>query len=85
MFLACRSCSITEAGYIMSPADRSFCPVIRSDSCHSLSRPAGSEAQMPITATDVKSSNPDHVGGYKVALPMFRGIESKFGLLLPRF
>ncbi|KAA0191875.1 hypothetical protein HAZT_HAZT006617 [Hyalella azteca] len=48
-------------------------------------RPQGSEAQMPMSASDVKSTNPDHVGGYKVAVPMFRGIESKFGLFLPRF
>ncbi|KAF2357823.1 Mitochondrial substrate/solute carrier [Trinorchestia longiramus] len=48
-------------------------------------RPQGSEAQMPMSASDVKSTNPDHVGGYKVAAPMFRGIESKFGLFLPRF
>ncbi len=29
--------------------------------------------------------HPDHVGGYEVARPIFAGIESKFGLLLPRF
>jgi len=32
-----------------------------------------------------KSSNPDHVGGYQVAMPIFAGIESKFGLVLPKF
>ena len=32
-----------------------------------------------------KSSNPDHVGGYQVAMPIFTGIESKFGLVLPKF
>ncbi len=32
-----------------------------------------------------KSDNPDHVGGYAVAMPIFAGIESKFGLVLPRF
>ena len=49
------------------------------------SRPTGSEAQMPATASDLRSTNPDHIGGYKVAVPIFRGIESKFGLFLPRF
>jgi solute carrier family 25 aspartate/glutamate transporter 12/13 len=32
-----------------------------------------------------KSAHPDHVGGYQVARPIFAGIESKFGLLLPRY
>ncbi|XP_042874042.1 calcium-binding mitochondrial carrier protein Aralar1-like [Penaeus japonicus] len=49
------------------------------------SRPTGSEAQLPASAADLRSTNPDHVGGYKVAVPIFRGIESKFGLFLPRF
>ena len=31
------------------------------------------------------STNPDHIGGYQVALPIFAGMESKFGLLLPKF
>jgi len=31
------------------------------------------------------SSNPDHVGGYQVARPIFTGVESKFGLLFPKF
>ncbi|XP_031783557.1 calcium-binding mitochondrial carrier protein Aralar1 isoform X3 [Nasonia vitripennis] len=51
------------------------------------SRPAGSEHQVPAmgAADDMRSSNPDHIGGYQVALPIFTGIESKFGLCLPRF
>lgn len=48
-------------------------------------RPTGSEAQLPATAADLRSTNPDHIGGYKVAVPIFRGIESKFGLFLPRY
>ncbi|KAK8384570.1 hypothetical protein O3P69_014268 [Scylla paramamosain] len=48
-------------------------------------RPQGSEAQLPASAADLRSTNPDHVGGYKVAVPIFRGIESKFGLFLPRY
>lgn len=49
------------------------------------SRPEGSEAQLPATAADLRSTNPDHIGGYKVAVPIFRGIESKFGLFLPKY
>lgn len=33
----------------------------------------------------IKSDNPDHIGGYAVALPILSGIESKFGLVLPKF
>ncbi|XP_078040864.1 calcium-binding mitochondrial carrier protein Aralar1 isoform X3 [Augochlora pura] len=51
------------------------------------SRPAGSELKIPATgvAQEIRSTNPDHIGGYQVALPIFTGIESKFGLCLPRF
>lgn len=48
-------------------------------------RPKGSEAQLPASAAEMRSTNPDHIGGYKVAVPIFKGIESKFGLMLPRF
>ncbi|CAL4060902.1 unnamed protein product, partial [Meganyctiphanes norvegica] len=48
-------------------------------------RPKGSEAQLPASAAEMRSTNPDHIGGYKVAAPIFKGIESKFGLMLPRF
>lgn len=50
-------------------------------------RPAGSELNVPAVgiADEVKSTNPDHIGGYQVALPIFQGIESKFGLCLPKF
>lgn len=41
---------------------------------------------MPAGAAEMnKSDNPDHVGGYQVALPIFSGIETKFGLVLPKF
>ncbi len=54
--------------------------------CLFFSRPAGSEAEVPAGSADIgKSSNPDHVGGFQVALPIFTGIESKFGLVLPKF
>jgi hypothetical protein len=33
----------------------------------------------------VKSDNIDHIGGYAVALPILSGIETKFGLMLPKF
>ncbi|KAG7205156.1 hypothetical protein KM043_018253 [Ampulex compressa] len=51
------------------------------------SRPTGSEQKVPITgvADAIRSTNPDHIGGYQVALPIFNGIETKFGLCLPRF
>ncbi|XP_023712752.1 calcium-binding mitochondrial carrier protein Aralar1 isoform X3 [Cryptotermes secundus] len=50
-------------------------------------RPSGSELNVPSTgvAEEMKSTNPDHIGGYQVALPIFAGIESKFGLCLPKF
>ncbi|XP_044726555.1 calcium-binding mitochondrial carrier protein Aralar1 isoform X2 [Chrysoperla carnea] len=51
------------------------------------SRPTGSELVVPAVgvADDLKSTNPDHVGGYQVALPILSGIETKFGLCLPKF
>jgi len=49
------------------------------------SKPTGQAAEKVGTALDQGSSNPDHVGGYQVARPIFAGVESKFGLLLPRF
>ena len=33
----------------------------------------------------LKSGNPDHIGGYALALPILAGIESKFGLVFPKF
>jgi len=49
-------------------------------------RPQGSKSNtMESVAVVAKPSNPDHVGGYQLALPIFAGIESKFGLLLPKF
>jgi len=48
-------------------------------------RPAGSKATVAIHPGEIKSDNPDHIGGYRLALPVFSGIESKFGLCLPKF
>lgn len=47
------------------------------------SRPSGSTSESLAVAA--VSQNPDHVGGFQVARPIFAGVESKFGLLLPRF
>jgi solute carrier family 25 aspartate/glutamate transporter 12/13 len=47
-------------------------------------RPSGSEFQVS-GGEQQKSANPDHIGGYEVALPILSGIESKFGLCLPKF
>merc|ERR1719285_812191 len=48
------------------------------------SRPSGQAAE--TTAGPAQpSANPDHLGGYQVARPIFTGVESKFGLLFPRF
>jgi solute carrier family 25 (mitochondrial aspartate/glutamate transporter), member 12/13 len=50
-------------------------------------RPTGSELSLPTgsMADEVRSTNPDHIGGYQVALPILTGIETKFGLCLPKF
>lgn len=51
------------------------------------SRPSGSEG-MKVGAPSLlsgKIDNPDHIGGYRAALPMVNGIETKFGLSLPKF
>ncbi|XP_042328688.1 calcium-binding mitochondrial carrier protein Aralar2 isoform X2 [Sceloporus undulatus] len=47
-------------------------------------RPAGSEPVLKSRIT-LPAPNPDHVGGYKLAVATFAGIENKFGLYLPRF
>ncbi|XP_068091163.1 electrogenic aspartate/glutamate antiporter SLC25A13, mitochondrial isoform X2 [Hyperolius riggenbachi] len=47
-------------------------------------KPAGSDP-VPKSRITLPAPNPDHVGGYKLAVATFAGIESKFGLYLPRF
>ncbi|CAG9808524.1 unnamed protein product [Chironomus riparius] len=50
-------------------------------------RPSGSELQKiggPAIISS-KNDNVDHVGGYRACLPILHGIETKFGLSLPRF
>ncbi|KAG5672936.1 hypothetical protein PVAND_003023 [Polypedilum vanderplanki] len=51
-------------------------------------RPTGSESTAPASPsilTQTKVDNADHVGGYRAAIPIIHGIETKFGLSLPRF
>lgn len=49
-------------------------------------RPQGSEQKVATMGMELKESdNPDHIGGYRVALPILSGIESKFGLFLPKY
>src|ERR1700712_4560956 len=48
-------------------------------------RPTGSEVKVPVQASEIKSQNPDHIGGYRLGLATFTGMESKFGLFLPKF
>uniref|UniRef100_A0A8C5MQE1 Solute carrier family 25 member 13 n=1 Tax=Leptobrachium leishanense TaxID=445787 RepID=A0A8C5MQE1_9ANUR len=40
---------------------------------------------VPKSRISLPAPNPDHMGGYKLAVATFAGIESKFGLYLPRF
>lgn len=50
------------------------------------SRPTGSEHHAKLESSALMpSQHPDHIGGYQLALPIFAGIESKFGLFLPKF
>ncbi|XP_076455982.1 electrogenic aspartate/glutamate antiporter SLC25A13, mitochondrial-like isoform X2 [Babylonia areolata] len=48
------------------------------------SRPEGSEAKS-VHMEEILSKNPDHIGGYRMAMATFDGIETKFGLMLPKF
>lgn len=50
-------------------------------------RPTGSESTTPASPSILSSTvdKVDHIGGYKAALPILHGIETKFGLSLPRF
>lgn len=52
------------------------------------SRPTGSDSKTAFGTHlphSSKDAHPDHIGGYQVAIPMLSGIETKFGLCLPRF
>ncbi|KAF4019941.1 hypothetical protein G4228_011823 [Cervus hanglu yarkandensis] len=47
-------------------------------------KPMGSEP-VPKSRITLPAPNPDHVGGYRLAVATFAGIENKFGLYLPLF
>lgn len=47
-------------------------------------RPEGSAAK-PTHLQDQLSRNPDHIGGFRLAVATFDGMESKLGLCLPKF
>lgn len=51
------------------------------------SRPAGSDVKKMSSTLDTAKIpvNPDHIGGYRAAVPLITGIETKFGLSFPRF
>uniref|UniRef100_A0A4W6EN47 Solute carrier family 25 member 13 n=1 Tax=Lates calcarifer TaxID=8187 RepID=A0A4W6EN47_LATCA len=49
---------------------------------HAVIRPAGSEPT-PKSRISLPAPNPDHIGGFRLAVATFAGIESKFGLHLP--
>ena len=48
------------------------------------SKPSGSYRECLSDGVRM-STNPDHIGGYSVAQPIFVGMESKFGLYFPKF
>lgn len=47
-------------------------------------KPAGSEPT-PKSRISLPAPNPDHIGGFRLAMATFAGIESKFGLHLPSY
>uniref|UniRef100_A0AAY4DSQ9 EF-hand domain-containing protein n=1 Tax=Denticeps clupeoides TaxID=299321 RepID=A0AAY4DSQ9_9TELE len=47
-------------------------------------KPSGSQPP-PRSRISLPAPNPDHIGGFRLAMATFAGIESKFGLHLPRF
>ncbi|KAF4100404.1 electrogenic aspartate/glutamate antiporter SLC25A13, mitochondrial isoform X3 [Onychostoma macrolepis] len=47
-------------------------------------KPAGAEPT-PKSRISLPAPNADHIGGFRLAVATFAGIESKFGLHLPRF
>ena len=54
--------------------------------CFYCRRPTGSEGKVFVPeAPELVSENPDHIGGLRLALPIITGIESKFGLVLPKY
>uniref|UniRef100_A0A8C7H324 Solute carrier family 25 member 13 n=1 Tax=Oncorhynchus kisutch TaxID=8019 RepID=A0A8C7H324_ONCKI len=47
-------------------------------------KPSGSEPT-PKSRISMPAPSPDHIGGFRLAMATFAGIESKFGLHLPRY
>uniref|UniRef100_A0A674DIV6 Solute carrier family 25 member 13 n=1 Tax=Salmo trutta TaxID=8032 RepID=A0A674DIV6_SALTR len=47
-------------------------------------KPSGSEPT-PKSRMSMPAPSPDHIGGFRLAMATFAGIESKFGLHLPRY
>uniref|UniRef100_A0A4W4E6Y7 EF-hand domain-containing protein n=1 Tax=Electrophorus electricus TaxID=8005 RepID=A0A4W4E6Y7_ELEEL len=48
-------------------------------------RPSGSEPTPKSRISELPPVKPEHVGGYRLAAATFAGVESKFGLHLPKF
>ncbi|XP_060732508.1 electrogenic aspartate/glutamate antiporter SLC25A12, mitochondrial-like [Tachysurus vachellii] len=48
-------------------------------------RPAGSEPTPKSRISELPPLNAEHIGGYRLAAATFAGVESKFGLHLPKF
>ena len=50
------------------------------------SNPSGSFRETSTGSANFrKSTNKDHIGGYAIAPPIFAGMESKFGLVFPKY
>lgn len=58
---------------------------IQTEIFNSFRRPTGSQTKVPVHTGDIRSLNPDHIGGYRLANATFSGMETKFGLFLPKF
>ncbi|XP_038046015.1 calcium-binding mitochondrial carrier protein Aralar1-like [Patiria miniata] len=48
-------------------------------------RPEGSVTKPSTHVADLPPVNPDHIGGLRLAVATFSGVETKFGLFLPKF
>uniref|UniRef100_A0A8B9L7M1 Solute carrier family 25 member 12 n=1 Tax=Astyanax mexicanus TaxID=7994 RepID=A0A8B9L7M1_ASTMX len=48
-------------------------------------RPSGTEPTPKSRISELPPVSPEHVGGYRLAAATFAGVESKFGLHLPKF
>ncbi|XP_071943559.1 electrogenic aspartate/glutamate antiporter SLC25A12, mitochondrial-like [Antedon mediterranea] len=48
-------------------------------------QPEGSKTSKSMHLADLPPVNPEHIGGLRLAVATFTGVESKFGLFLPKF